>query len=190
MTETAAVQAVSVQVSNAPRGTECDEQSAHSVVLVLGVGNPLRGDDGVGPRVIQELEDRRLPEEVETLDAGTGGLDLLHLIEGRSRVIIVDAADVDRVTGPTAREQIAPGEFIRFTPDQVHLVDAADRLSFHHAGLAEVLALARALDRPLPPIVVFGVQPGDVGWGQGLSPAVEAGLPALIRAVLQEISGE
>ena len=161
---------------------EAERDHSHPVVLVLGVGNPLRGDDGLGPRTIEELEDRELPEKVETLDAGTGGLDLLHLIEGRDRVIIIDAADLDRGTG-----QVAPGELVRFTPNQVHLMEAGDRLSFHHAGLAEVLALARALDRPLPPIVVFGVQPQDVGWGQGLSPEVEAKLPALIEAVLQEI---
>ena len=164
---------------------ETGHERSCPVVLVLGLGNPLRRDDGVGPRVTEELEGRGLPEGVETLDAGTGGLDLLHLIEGWDRVVIVDAVDVGKST-----EHLAPGQFVRFTPSEVHLVEAAERFSFHHAGLAEVLALARALDRALPPIVVFGVQPGDSGWGQGLSPEVEAGLPTLINAVLEEIGQE
>lgn len=149
-------------------------------VLVLGLGNPLRGDDGIGPRVIEALEKRGLPDSVETLDAGTGGLDLLRVIEEQDRVVIVDAADVGK----------QPGQFVRFTPDQVLLSEATERFSFHHAGLAEVFSLTRALGRPLPPVVIFGVQPEDVGWRQGLSPAVEAGLPALIDAVLEEIGRE
>lgn len=158
------------------RETECE--NAHSVVLVLGLGNPLRGDDGVGARVVEELEGRGLPEYVETLDAGTGGLDLFHLIEGESRVIIIDAADVGKEAG----------QFVRFTPDQAHLIESAEQFSFHDAGLAETLALARALDRRLPPIVIFGVQPESMGWGEGLSQSVEEGLPTLLNAVLEEAS--
>lgn len=170
-------------VGNLPRETECDDQLAHSVVLILGLGNPLRRDDGIGPRVIEELKARELPEGVRALDGGTGGLDILHLIEGWENVVAVDAADVDG-----GREQIAPGEYVRFTPDQAQLGESAQTFSFHHAGLAEVLALARALDRPLPAIVIFGVQPKDVGWGEGLSSEVEAGLPALVDAVLAEVN--
>jgi hydrogenase maturation protease len=173
--------------------TECDDRSSHSVFLILGLGNPLRRDDGVGPRVIAELKDRGLPEGVTALDGGTGGLDLLHIIEGWERVLIVDAADVTRgngrhAPGQSAPGELAPGQFVRFTPDQARLTGTAERFSFHHAGLVEVLALARALERPLPPIVVFGVQPEDIGWGEGLSPGVEAGLPSLIDAVLEEVN--
>jgi hydrogenase maturation protease len=170
----------------------CGVDPSRFSVLVLGLGNPLRRDDGVGPRVIRELEGRGLPEGVAALDGGTGGLDLLQVIEGWERVVIVDAADLSRgsggfAVGRAAPGRLAPGQFIRFTPDEAHLVGTAEHFSFHHAGLAEVLALARALDRPLPSIVVFGVQPEDVGWGEGLSPDVEAGLPDLIDAVLEEV---
>ncbi len=152
-----------------------------TVVLVLGLGNPLRGDDGVGARVVAELERRGLPEGVKALDGGIGGLDLLQIVEGWERVVIVDAAEVGGETG-----EIAPGQFVRFSPDQAHLSEAAEHFSPHHAGLAEVLALARALERRLPRIVVFGVQPKQVGWGQGLSPDVENALPPLVDAVLEE----
>jgi len=164
-----------------PRETECDGHCAHSVVLILGLGNPLRKDDGIGPRVIDELNARKLPEGITTLDGGTGGLDILQIIEGWSDVVIVDAADIDAGQG-----QIAPGEFVRFTPKQVQLTESSDAFSLHHAGLAEVLSLARALERRLPSIVIFAVQPKDVGWGEGLSPEVERGLPALVEAVLRE----
>ena len=157
---------------------EANGESSDSpfAILVIGLGNPLRGDDGVGPRVVQELNRRGLPEGVIALDVGTGGLDLLRVLEGSKHVVLVDAADVGR----------EPGQFVRFRPDQARLVCAGDRLSLHHAGLGEVLALADALGRALPEIVVFGVQPAQVDWGEGLSHAVEAVLPSLIDEVLKE----
>jgi hydrogenase maturation protease len=165
-------------------------------VLVLGLGNPLRRDDGVGPRVIEKLKTRGLPPKVTAQDGGTGGLDLIGVLEGHrvsgavvrkwDRVVIVDAADVGKMMEHSGKEKIAPGQFLRFTADQVELIAREDRFSFHHAGLAEVLTLAQALDHPLPPIVIFGVQPQDIGWGEGLSPAVEAGLPALVDAIHKE----
>lgn len=151
-----------------------------AATLVLGLGNLLRGDDGVGPRIVQELGHYDLPEGAATLDGGTGGLDLLRVIEDWDRVVIIDAADLGR----------EPGHYVRFTPDQVRLTGTSDTLSLHNAGLREALALAEALELDLPEMVVFGVQPADVGWNQGLSPAVASCLKALTDAVLEEIKGE
>ena len=147
---------------------------------MLGLGNLLRGDDGVGPRVVEELIHRGLPEGVTALDGGTGGLDLLQILEGWKQVVVVDAAGVGR----------EPGQFVRFTPDEVRLAQATDGLSLHNAGLSETLALANALGQDLPEMVIFGIQPAKVGWREGLSPAVEAALPALTDAVIEEIKGE
>jgi hydrogenase maturation protease len=147
-------------------------------ILVLGLGNPLRGDDGIGPRVIEALNRRGLPEGATALDAGTGGLDLLQVLEGWERAIIIDAADVGR----------EPGQFVRFTPDEARFVGSQDAMSLHNAGLAEVLALADAVGQPLPEMVIFGVQPEKIGWGERLSEAVEAALPALVDAVLDEVN--
>ena len=152
-------------------------------ILVLGLGNPLRGDDGVGPRAVLEFGGRDLGVGVKVVDVGTGGLDLLWVLEGWEHVVIVDAAHVGR----------EPGQFARFTPEQVRLARTASSFSLHHAGLSEILALADVLDHPLPEIVIFGVQPAEIGWRDGLSPAVEAALPDLVEAVIEaieEIKGE
>lgn len=146
-------------------------------VLVLGLGNPLRGDDGVGPRVVEALNRRGPPEGATALDAGTGGLDLLQILEGWERAIIIDAADIGR----------EPGQFARFTPDEARFV-GSDATSLHNAGLAEVLMLADAVGQPLPKLVILGVQPEKIGWGEGLSSAVEAMLPTLVNAVIDEIN--
>jgi hydrogenase maturation protease len=117
---------------------------------------------------------------VTALDGGTGGLGLLQLLEGPDRVVIVDAADVGQ----------KPGQFVRFEPAEARLVGAGDGFALHEAGLSEVLALAGALGRTLPDLVVFGVQPAEVGWKDALSPTMESVLPTLVDAVLNELKGD
>jgi hydrogenase maturation protease len=148
-----------------------------STVLVLGLGNPLRGDDGIGPRIVEELIRRGLPEGVTAQDVGNAGLDLLNVLEGWERAVIVDAADMGR----------APGRFVRFTPDEVRLTQASDHISLHNAGLSEVLALADALGKTLPEVVIFGVQPAEIDWRAGLSSSVEAAIPVLTDAIIAEL---
>ncbi|MCX7683417.1 MAG: hydrogenase maturation protease [Anaerolineae bacterium] len=142
---------------------------------IIGLGNPLRGDDGVGLRVVEELRRRGLPEGVVAIEGGNAGLDLLDELEKWERVIIVDAAKLG----------LEPGKFVRFTAGEVKFQE--NGFSSHRAGLGEVLSLAQALGRRLPEIVVFGVQPADMGWREGLSQEVEAAIPALSDAVLAEV---
>jgi hydrogenase maturation protease len=151
-----------------------------SGTLILGLGNPLRRDDGLGPRVVEELNRRGLPQGVTALDGGTGGLDLLRYLEEWVRVVIVDAADVGQ----------KPGQFVRFDLPEARLLARNGSFSLHNAGLGEAIALANALGRTLPEITVFGLQPKSLDWGEGLSPAVEAGLEALLDAVLEEVKGD
>jgi hydrogenase maturation protease len=110
------------------------------------------------------------------MDAGTPGVGLINLLEGRQRVIIVDAAEMGRPAG----------EVVRFRPEDVTLTGSTERFSLHRTAVADALALARALSLPLPEIVVFGVQPGYVGWRDTLSPEVAAAVPGLVNALLEE----
>jgi len=151
-----------------------------SRTLILGLGNPLRGDDGLGPRVIAELEQRGLPDGVVAVDGGTGGLGVLRYLEEWERVLIVDVAEVG----------LQPGQFVRFTPKEARLLGNASSFSVHGPGLGEAIALGDALGREMAEIVIFGLQPESLGWRQGLSCAVEAGLPALVDAVLEESIGD
>ena len=144
--------------------------------LIIGLGNPLRGDDGVGVRIVKELSERTLPHDVEVADGGTQGLGLINLMEGRQRVILVDAADIGQT----------PGQFARFTLDEATLPGDDKYLSIHAAGLREALLLAQALNMLPPEVVIIGVQPGQLNWDTGLSPEVEASLPGLLAAVLVE----
>ncbi len=144
--------------------------------LIIGLGNPLRGDDGVGVRVAQALVDLALPDGVEVVDGGTQGLGIVNLMEGWPRVILVDAADVG----------VTPGQFIRFGLEEAHLLGDDQHLSIHAAGLRDALLLAQALGTLPHEVIIFGVQPATVEWGSRSSPQVEAALPGLITAVLAE----
>jgi hydrogenase maturation protease len=148
-------------------------------ILILGLGNPLQGDDGVGCRVAQELEQYALPDDVEVMDGGTPGVGLLNLFEGRRRVIIVDAAEMGKL----------PGEVVRFQPEEVTLTGSAQRFSLHRSGVADALALARELGLALPDITVFGVQPERVDWDEGLSPRVQAAVHQVIESIVGQVAG-
>ncbi len=143
--------------------------------LILGLGNPLQGDDGVGCRVIEALERQTLPEEFEILDGGTPGVGLVNLLEGRQQVIIIDAAEMGE----------PPGTVRQFSPEALTLTGSVERFSLHRSGVADALALAHTLGMKLPRIVFYGVQPLRVGWGEELSAAVQAAVPRVVTAILQ-----
>lgn len=157
--------------------------------LVLGLGNPLRGDDGLGPAVIAWLQEHGLPAGVVAVDGGTAGLELVLTLMGDHagrpyhRALIVDAADVGR----------APGEWVRFTPDLQPVLDQAvgrleekgPLMSMHTAGLAEALALGAALGVLPEEVVIFGVQPAQIDWSPGLSAEVQTAVPLVGREILR-----
>jgi hydrogenase maturation protease len=135
----------------------------------------------VGVRVVEVLAERTLPLGVEVVDGGAQGLGLVSLMEGRRRVIFVDAADLGQ----------APGQFVRFTFDDVRsgsvrLLGDEHSISVHAAGLRDALLLAQALGCLPEEVIIFGVQPGNLDWEEGLSPQVEGILPHLIENVVAE----
>jgi len=150
-----------------------------SRVVIVGVGNPLARDEGLGPRAIERLARRDLPAAVEVIDAGTDLLAVIGDLEGAERVILIDAVQ-------TGAE---PGTIHRFTLEEL-LEKAADEpewRSAHDLTVVGAVRLAEATGTRLPPTVVFGVEPGEVALGEGLTPAVEAALDGLIETVLAEI---
>ncbi|MBN1286759.1 MAG: hydrogenase maturation protease [Anaerolineae bacterium] len=157
-----------------------DGDAAHRIpTLVLALGNPLRGDDGVGAAVLEQLEQAGRPPSVTLTDGGTAGLETVLLLQGYPRAIIIDAAEMG----------LAPGAWRRFTLQEVELRAADPHLrgTIHGAGLAEALALGEALGILPADLVIYGVQPAVVGWTPGLSEPVQAIIPTLCAAILDNI---
>ncbi len=155
----------------------CPEQRKETLVIALG--NPLRGDDGAGAAVLHALESR--PEFAATtfVDGGTPGLETVLVLEGYRRAIILDAADMG----------MAPGTWRRFTPDEVGWKPGRPTQSLHEAGLAEALSLGAALGTLPETIVIYGIQPGTIGWRAGLTRTVEDAVPAVVDAVIGDLRG-
>lgn len=148
-----------------------------ATTLVLGLGNTIMADDGVGPRLIDYLAQQgQLPDDVALLDGGTLGLDLLPRLEGVQRLIIVDAVEIGQV----------PGSLIRLSGEEVAM--ALDtKLSPHQMGLKDLLAVARLLGHLPDEVVLLGVQPASIEMAAELSPQVAASLPQLAAMVRQEL---
>jgi len=152
-------------------------KQARPRVMVLGVGNILLKDEGVGVRVVERLREAyTFPDNVELVDGGTAGLDLLPIVEGVDRLIIVDTV---KTSGP-------PGSIYRFTPDDID-VKVPYKTSLHQIGLIEVFAIAEALDRKVDAVII-GIEPEDMSsWGLELTPTIEAKVPEIIALVLKEL---
>lgn len=147
-------------------------------ILILGIGNTLLGDDGVGVRTVELLRERELPPSVELLEGGTRGLALVDELPGREQVVVIDALDAGREAGAICRL------------DEKQLENhAGGGLSLHDFGLLEALEMARLLGDAPREVILYGVQPKQIGLGLELSPEVSRALPELLELVLAEIKG-
>lgn len=146
-------------------------------ILILGIGNTIMSDDGVGAKVVQELQrEYRFPTEVDVVDGGTLGLSLLPLLEGRSHVIVIDAVETGK----------QPGFCVRLVGEE--LPSALEtKLSPHQMGLKDLLAAAQLLGHPLPELVLIGVQPKSLAVGAELTAEVHLQVETMKGAVLKEL---
>lgn len=161
-----------------------DVQQAHrrARTIVLALGNPLRGDDGIGIAIINALEaNPRLPQGVDLIDGGTPGIDTSLLLQGYHRAIIVDAAEMGLLPGTWAQFVLNDNAFLK--PN-----DADQLISVHSAGLAEALELGYTLGILPDDITICGIQPSTIGWSSGLSNPVQEAIPAVCSAILEMLN--
>lgn len=147
--------------------------STHQDIKILGIGNLIRQDEGVGIHLIQALQDK-IPAEIELIDGGTSGFELLEYVEGAQKLIVLDAVE--------ARKN--PGEIIVWRKEEVPYF-IASKMSVHQVGFAEVLNLAKLRDKYPEEIVVIGIQPGCLDWGTELTELVQNSLPLAMKEVFK-----
>ncbi len=146
-------------------------------ILVLGIGNVLLTDEGIGVRALNELERRyTFPENVELLDGGTAGIELLRHIRNRDYLIIIDAMKFNQEPGTVTRVEglDVPAAF-------------RTRISPHQLGLSDLLAAAMLTDELPPNLVLFGVEPENLDIGLDLTDTVEASVEKLTGAIIDEL---
>ncbi len=145
-------------------------------IVVLGLGNLLRRDEGLGIRALERLRDGyAIPEQVRLVDGGTLGLDLISHVEGAEYLLVLDAMLTD---GP-------PGSLLRLAGADVPAFFGV-RMS-HDVGLADLLAILMLRDSLPREVVVLGMQPGLIELGWELSSAVEERLNTLVAAAANEL---
>ncbi len=147
-------------------------------ILVLGLGNLLLSDEGVGVRIVEALgASHDMPAEVELLDGGTSGMELLDTVADRDCLIVADAVNSD---GPA-------GSVIRLENDDIRMLFET-RFSPHQLGLSDLLANLRLVDQAPRRVVVIGVVPQNLTLGLDLSPAAAGGRDAAVRMIVDELT--
>ena len=146
--------------------------------IVLGLGNPLMGDEGVGGFIIDKLlEKKDSYPGIDFIDAGTGGMAILHLITERKKVIIIDCAYMNKT----------PGTIVRFAPQDVKTIKKLFHYSLHEIDILKIINLASQLNQSPYEIVIFGIEPQKVELGEGLSPALQKKTNEYIETIKSEL---
>lgn len=161
--------------SSTAGGPDTDGGPQGCAVLIIGCGNLLRGDDGVGPIMIRHLWERGMPDGVRLVDGGTAGMDVAFQMRGAQRVVIVDAS----ATGAAA------GTIYRVPGDEVAELPPLQGLHTHAFRWDHAIAFARwALADECPTdITVFLIEAGDVAFGAELSGPVTASMEKVMNMI-------
>jgi hydrogenase maturation protease len=146
--------------------------------VVIGLGNPLMGDEGVGPAILNRLSvlAGRFPS-LEFVDAGTGGMSLLHTLSSRRKAILVDCCLMSTV----------PGTIKMFKPEDVCSVKRLSHYSLHDVDILSVIELARWTGDCPGEILIFGIEPAAIEPKESLSPELAERLDNYVSLVIEQL---
>ena len=147
---------------------------------VIGIGNPLRKDDGIGIVLLEKLIERRdeLSNNVEFIDGGTGGMNLIHLLARFDIAIILDAVNFDG----------HPGESRLLTLDEIRSQKISLNISTHEPDFLKVIQLSKELEEHPDELFIFGIQPKDTSFGSNLSSELQQNIEPLSVSLQNEIT--
>jgi len=170
----------SEQRASKPYATRPDIDGNHDSgrVVVLGLGNILLSDEGVGVHVVNAIKGQYAPSpRLELIDGGTMGLDLLPLFQTMDRILIIDAVDFGKAPGHVG---IIQGNDI---PSVLNI-----KLSVHHIGLSDVLFATRLMRGALPDVCLIGIQPKSLDIGLDMTEEIQVKLNHIIGLVMQKLT--
>ena len=150
------------------------EKKREGKILVVGMGNLIYRDEGIGAHIIREMEKMKLPSHIELLDIGTSTMDLISYMKEVKKLIVIDAM---RAGGK-------PGTIYKCKPEDLLPKDEGP-ISLHEIGLLETLNMTKKLGMEIQTVIV-GIEPEIMEWGTELTEAVKNKIPMIIEAVLKE----
>jgi hydrogenase maturation protease len=148
--------------------------------LVIGLGNTLLKDEGVGVRCIEFMRSRGLDDSIKLVDGATLGFDLLEEIDGFKKIVIVDAVDMGK----------EPGHIASFNAEELLSLPCSRKFSLHEISLVDVVQVGKMVGYNFENVKIVGIQPKDVSRGDNLSEIIEEKMPALVERVLKEIDND
>jgi hydrogenase maturation protease len=148
-----------------------------SDITLLGIGNIILKDEGFGVWTIDKMQKLyEFPEQVQLLDGGTLGLELMRFVSGSKKMLVIDAINGNG----------KPGDFFFFTGDQVQAY-FQEKISMHELGIQDVLSALQVVDEPIDEVIVMGVQPFVVSPGIEMTPEMDAVVDKTIEIVLDQL---
>jgi len=149
-------------------------------VVVIGLGNPLMSDEGIGVELVRRLSGcESVYPGVDFVDGGTGGFSLIYQLGGKQKAVLIDCAYMGA----------EPGAIKRFTPDDVESKKVLSGRSLHEADLLKVLEMAKELGEAPGDVVIFGIEPEVVEPGMQLSAVLNNRLDHYVSVVERELAG-
>lgn len=146
-------------------------------ITVLGIGNILLSDEGVGVHVANKISAISLPEHVSVVEGGTDGFRLLNIITETDHLIVIDAV----------RGGGEPGSIYLFDIDDVRACPSGFKTSVHQIGILEVIDLSGLIGKT-PRTTIIGIEPKSLEMGMELSPEISEKIPRIIDLVLAELN--
>jgi hydrogenase maturation protease len=146
------------------------------MIRVISIGNSLRGDDGIGPVILEQLRKLDFPLSVDFYDTGSDAFTVLDHLISSDALIIIDCAKMGK----------QPGEVTKFSLDQINARIVEKSVSLHGFGFGEIYQMAKGLG-PVADCTVIGVEPKHIHFNSKLSLEVQDSIPLVIQMVIEEI---
>ena len=148
-----------------------------AILTVIGVGSRLRGDDAIGPLLIDALS-RQTHSQIELVDAGSDALGILEYLEGREHVVVIDACQMGREAGSV----------VEFDAAEIDFVLKDDPISLHGLGLAESIKMAASLNMIPEDLKIIGIEPESIQFNGSLSTPVQRALKMAVDIVEDKLN--
>lgn len=145
-------------------------------IVVVGVGNLLLKDEGIGVHIARALQQMDIPQDTKIIDGGTSP-DLPYYLKGTNKLIVIDAVKAGG----------EPGTVYRFHPHDVN-IESTGMVSVHELGLKQNLEVMRLMGSEPRETVIIGIEPKEMDWGTELSAELQQKIPEIVNIVLKEIN--
>ena len=143
--------------------------------VIIGIGNILLQDDGVGVHVIKQLENEKLPSIIQLVDGGTSTLDMLGYFLDYEKVIVVDCL----------RAGLKPGTIYKIKPEDIKSYKK-ENLSIHDVQILDVVKMANMMDK-YPEVIIFGIEPEKIAVGLEITEIMISKIPEIVCNIKKEL---